>query len=87
MEEVFPCPLCIVMAMCNAKMHQYEEFRGQNAMQVYRGCQKIRRHIDLFYTTQQDESTWKVSLMPIHRYFMDDIHDTFIITDHIKEYI
>ena len=84
----FPCHQCIVLAICNATMHQHEDYTGQNAINVYHRCTLIKEYVDKYYVKRVDKNTWKTSLKSIHEFFVGgyphsyhkDIH---IITDHI----
>lgn len=76
-----PCINCITMAICNAIMHQPEKKFGMNAFQVYKRCPLIKQHIEEHWTIQENITTWRVSLKPIQVFFVDEIKDTYFITD------
>jgi len=64
-----PCVDCIVMAICNAIMHQPEQQIGMNAWKIYKRCRDIKTYIDNYYVTQVETNVWKTSLMCIQVYF------------------
>jgi len=79
-----PCNDCIVMAMCNAKMHQPEDRRGLNALHIYRSCKLVKNYIDKRYVMRTNKNEWKTSLMAIQVFFIKDYcTNPYVISDNI----
>jgi len=81
---IMPCVDCVVMAICNAIMHEPEDHVGINALHVYRRCPTIKDYIDEYHVTQIDKQTWKTSFMCIQVFFIKNYNtNPHVVSDQV----
>jgi len=85
--DSFPCKDCVLMAMCNAKMHKKETSNGINAFDLRNECKILNKYLEQNHSTFIDKTTMSISLMPVHKFFMNTYQDTFYFTDNLENNI
>lgn len=82
--EPIPCKDCILMAICNSKMHNSKTGFLSSAYTLQKECDILKKYIDDHHSKILDSTTVEVLLSPIHEFFMKRHEKMFYLKENIR---
>jgi len=85
MKPPIPCKDCILMAICNAKMHEPEKTNGSNVFDLRNECVILSNYLEKYHSTVIDETTIRTSLALVYKFFMNGYKKSFYFSDNKRK--